>query len=207
MEEFQYFESITYVFFKSTTDQLISTSFLNFSLVVLRLILAAELKEYQTYLRSQLAQVEEALDVQAHANKKSKRFVPISASLPNTESNYFLDRIGSLMINYQPLDENSTMDYDVSNSTSAEIINLNATEKNHTKVYGALTFNPTRNHTAEECKQLTKAELIRELKRRGTYNPDLMAWDASGVFRFLDRSIVDQYEVSNSGENYGEFRF
>jgi hypothetical protein len=42
--------------------------------------------------------------------------------------------------------------------------------------------------------RLTQAELVTELKQKGTYNPNLMAWDALGVFRFLDRSIVDQYE-------------
>ncbi|CAD5214850.1 unnamed protein product [Bursaphelenchus okinawaensis] len=55
-------------------------------------------------------------------------------------------------------------------------------------------FNPTQNHTAEECKQLSQRELVKELKQKGTYNPDLMAWDATGVFRFLDRSILDQYD-------------
>ncbi|KAI6235497.1 hypothetical protein M3Y95_00057800 [Aphelenchoides besseyi] len=50
------------------------------------------------------------------------------------------------------------------------------------------------NHTVEECKKLTQAELVSELKQKGTYNPDLMAYDVAGVFRFLDRSIVDQYE-------------
>lgn len=53
-----------------------------------------------------------------------------------------------------------------------------------------------RNNTFEECKRLSQQELVSELKQKGTYNPDLMAWDASGVIRFLDRSIVDQYEVS-----------
>ncbi|CAD5221092.1 unnamed protein product [Bursaphelenchus xylophilus] len=56
------------------------------------------------------------------------------------------------------------------------------------------SFNPTQNHTAEECKRLSQQELVKELKQKGTYNPDLMAWDATGVFRFLDRSILDQYE-------------
>lgn len=53
-----------------------------------------------------------------------------------------------------------------------------------------------RNSTAEECRQLSQQELVTELKQKGTYNPDLMAWDASGIIRFLDRSIGDQYEVS-----------
>jgi hypothetical protein len=43
---------------------------------------------------------------------------------------------------------------------------------------------------------MSQAELVNELKQKGTYNPELMAWDVSGVFRFLDRSIVDQYEAS-----------
>ncbi len=47
----------------------------------------------------------------------------------------------------------------------------------------------------EECQHLSQRELVNELKQKGTYNPDLMAWDASGIFRFLDRSIIDQYEV------------
>jgi len=47
---------------------------------------------------------------------------------------------------------------------------------------------------ADECKHFSELELVNELKQRGTYNPDLMAWDVSGIFRFLDRSIVDQYE-------------
>ncbi|KAI6177198.1 hypothetical protein M3Y97_00881000 [Aphelenchoides bicaudatus] len=56
------------------------------------------------------------------------------------------------------------------------------------------SFEPTQNHTADECKRLTQAELVTELKQKGSYNPNLMAWDVAGVFRFLDRSIVDQYE-------------
>lgn len=52
-----------------------------------------------------------------------------------------------------------------------------------------------KNHTEEECRQLTQKELVKELKQKGTYNPDLMAWDVLGVLRFLDRTITDQYEV------------
>lgn len=52
-----------------------------------------------------------------------------------------------------------------------------------------------RNNTPEECKRLSQQELVKELKQRGTYNPDLMAWDIVGVIRFLDRTITDQYEV------------
>uniref|UniRef100_A0A0K0EV31 Spaetzle domain-containing protein n=1 Tax=Strongyloides venezuelensis TaxID=75913 RepID=A0A0K0EV31_STRVS len=55
-------------------------------------------------------------------------------------------------------------------------------------------FIPTVNHTTMECQKFTQAELINELKQRGTYNPDLMAWDTSGLLRFIDRTISDQYE-------------
>ncbi len=33
-----------------------------------------------------------------------------------------------------------------------------------------------------------------ELKQKGTYNPDFMAWDVSGVIRFLDNTIVGHYD-------------
>ncbi|GMR61661.1 hypothetical protein PMAYCL1PPCAC_31856, partial [Pristionchus mayeri] len=58
-----------------------------------------------------------------------------------------------------------------------------------------VAFNPTVNHTAEECHRLTQHELVRELKQKGTYNPDLMAWDVFGILRFLDRTIAEQYEM------------
>uniref|UniRef100_A0AC35U7X8 Spaetzle domain-containing protein n=1 Tax=Rhabditophanes sp. KR3021 TaxID=114890 RepID=A0AC35U7X8_9BILA len=66
------------------------------------------------------------------------------------------------------------------------------------------TFNPKANHTKEECFRLTQSELINELKQKGTYNPDLMAWDASGLLRFLDRSISDQYERRKSSHPNSE---
>ncbi|KAF8354962.1 hypothetical protein PRIPAC_96585 [Pristionchus pacificus] len=55
-----------------------------------------------------------------------------------------------------------------------------------------VAFNPTVNHTREECRRLTQHELLRELKQQGTYNPDLMAWDVFGILRFLDRTIAEQ---------------
>lgn len=57
------------------------------------------------------------------------------------------------------------------------------------------------NDTLNECKRLSQPELISELKSKGTYNPDLMAWDALGVIRFLDRTIQDQYQVSYSSSS------
>ncbi|CAJ0583458.1 unnamed protein product, partial [Mesorhabditis spiculigera] len=62
-------------------------------------------------------------------------------------------------------------------------------------------FDPRINHTAEECRQLSQAELVQELKQKGTYNPDLMAWDVMGVIRFLDRTITDQYEFQLQWKN------
>ncbi|KAK6760539.1 hypothetical protein RB195_021851 [Necator americanus] len=50
------------------------------------------------------------------------------------------------------------------------------------------------NDTIQDCKRLTQPELVAELKQRGTYNPELMAWDALGVIRFLDRTIHDHYQ-------------
>uniref|UniRef100_A0A915MRL3 Uncharacterized protein n=1 Tax=Meloidogyne javanica TaxID=6303 RepID=A0A915MRL3_MELJA len=32
----------------------------------------------------------------------------------------------------------------------------------------------------DQCKHLSQPELVDELKRKGTYNPELMAWDVSG---------------------------
>ncbi|KAL3101930.1 hypothetical protein niasHS_003339 [Heterodera schachtii] len=54
---------------------------------------------------------------------------------------------------------------------------------------------PLRNISAvDHCKHLAQDDLVHELKQKGTYNPELMAWDVSGVFRFLDKTITDQYE-------------
>uniref|UniRef100_A0AC34Q605 Spaetzle domain-containing protein n=1 Tax=Panagrolaimus sp. JU765 TaxID=591449 RepID=A0AC34Q605_9BILA len=60
------------------------------------------------------------------------------------------------------------------------------------------------NRSLEECRKLTQAELVTELKQKGTYNPDLMAWDVTGIFRFLDRSIVDQYEKQSQSKKNSE---
>ncbi|KAF7630017.1 hypothetical protein Mgra_00009000, partial [Meloidogyne graminicola] len=55
-------------------------------------------------------------------------------------------------------------------------------------------INNLNNLIMDQCKHLSQPELIDELKKKGTYNPELMAWDVNGVFHFLDRSIIDQYE-------------
>lgn len=109
--------------------------------------------------------------------KRAKRYSPISSSLPNRESAFFLDRINAIRILRQE-------DQQRNNENKEE-------QPNHQKTK---PFVPKRNNSAEQCKRLSQQELVSELKQKGTYNPDLMAWDASGVIRFLDRSIVDQYE-------------
>ncbi|GMT36967.1 hypothetical protein PFISCL1PPCAC_28264 [Pristionchus fissidentatus] len=67
-----------------------------------------------------------------------------------------------------------------------------------------ISFNPTANHTAEECRHLTQLELVRELKQKGTYNPDLMAWDVFGILRFLDRTIAMQMRNRTRGVEAAE---
>ncbi|VDO89327.1 unnamed protein product [Heligmosomoides polygyrus] len=56
------------------------------------------------------------------------------------------------------------------------------------------SFHPFLNESVQTCKRLTQPELVAELKHKGTYNPELMAWDALGVIRFLDRTIHDHYQ-------------
>uniref|UniRef100_A0A1I7WT30 Calponin-homology (CH) domain-containing protein n=1 Tax=Heterorhabditis bacteriophora TaxID=37862 RepID=A0A1I7WT30_HETBA len=57
------------------------------------------------------------------------------------------------------------------------------------------------NDSLQECKRLSQPELVAELKQRGTYNPELMAWDALGVIRFLDRTIHDHYQKQPASKN------
>ncbi|KAH7732341.1 Protein F39D8.3 b [Aphelenchoides avenae] len=205
----------------------------------------AELREYQKQLKSLLVKVESALSDRDRL--KAKRFIPISSSLPNRRSNYFLERIGAFR--FSPSNTLPTADHEKAAAGGAPLTTTAATpptatttapvtgdEKDattaapaassastvqekqepegsgttpspapagsghpagghHPHQHGVRTFfDPIRNHTLDECKRLSQEELVTELKRRGTYNPDLMAYDISGVLRFLDRSIVDQYE-------------
>ncbi|KJH43389.1 hypothetical protein DICVIV_10595 [Dictyocaulus viviparus] len=134
-----------------------------------------ELQEILTYLTQQMIKVEKAI-----GTVRIKRASPISASLPNRDSAYFLNRIGALK--------------------------KSLANKNETKISESLD-SPTKstygdrvitrfhlNDSFQNCKRLTQPELVTELKQKGTYNPDLMAWDAIGVIRFLDRSINDHYQ-------------
>ncbi|VDN00752.1 unnamed protein product [Thelazia callipaeda] len=108
-----------------------------------------------------------------------KRFSPVSASLPNRESAFLLKRLNAIRMAHEEQILNR------SNSGASN-------EEMHQK--RRRPFVPRKNNTIEECRQLSQQELVVELKQKGTYNPDLMAWDASGIIRFLDRSIGDQYE-------------
>uniref|UniRef100_A0AAF5PJ75 Spaetzle domain-containing protein n=1 Tax=Wuchereria bancrofti TaxID=6293 RepID=A0AAF5PJ75_WUCBA len=108
---------------------------------------------------------------------RQKRYSPVSASLPNRESTFFLDHLKAIRLSRE------------------EELNRTLSEANDEILQKRRRpFVPRRNSTAEECRQLSQQELVNELKQKGTYNPDLMAWDASGIIRFLDRSIGDQYE-------------
>ncbi|KAL3983256.1 hypothetical protein ACH3XW_50440 [Acanthocheilonema viteae] len=109
---------------------------------------------------------------------RQKRYSPVSASLPNLESAFFMDRLNAIRL------------------AREEELNRTLSEANDEEILQKRRrpFVPRRNSTAEECRQLSQQELVTELKQKGTYNPDLMAWDASGIIRFLDRSIGDQYE-------------
>ncbi|KAI1718196.1 hypothetical protein DdX_06615 [Ditylenchus destructor] len=163
-----------------------------------------ELRQFKDELNDMLEKVEEAihtretLQVTTKSNTRRRAFNPISASLPNRLSALFLGRMNAAL-NFSPnldgtepkLKENQGLAKEARRSNEgyvrAESLNVMSSARN-------FHFNPTKNHSAEECKRLSQPELVNELKQKGTYNPDLMAWDVSGVFRFLDRSIIDQYE-------------
>ncbi|KAI1731343.1 hypothetical protein Ddc_00150 [Ditylenchus destructor] len=163
-----------------------------------------ELRQFKDELNDLLEKVEEAihtretLQVTTKSNTRRRAFNPISASLPNRLSALFLGRMNAAL-NFSPnldgnepkLKENQGIPKEARRSNEgyvkAESLNVMSATRN-------FHFNPTRNHSVEECKRLSQPELVNELKQKGTYNPDLMAWDVSGVFRFLDRSIIDQYE-------------
>ncbi|KHJ98664.1 hypothetical protein OESDEN_01356 [Oesophagostomum dentatum] len=131
---------------------------------------------------------------------RKKRASPISASIPNMygcflllvivvdvikffrESTYFLDRIGALKKSLANRNETKTSE------------SVDAAPKAKHENFLAPVHNLSES-LQQDCKRLTQPELVAELKQRGTYNPELMAWDAIGVIRFLDRTIHDHYQV------------
>uniref|UniRef100_A0AC35GSM5 Spaetzle domain-containing protein n=1 Tax=Panagrolaimus sp. PS1159 TaxID=55785 RepID=A0AC35GSM5_9BILA len=154
--------------------------------------LPSELRDYKKHLNTMLEKVDTAIS--DYEKLKSKRFIPISSTIPDDKSAFILDRVESLTNEKQknhslPLPETLAA---ASTDTSTQFSPLPAQHYASRQYYGP--FNPTQNRSMEECRRLSQAELVTELKQKGTYNPDLMAWDATGIFRFLDRSIVDQYE-------------
>ncbi|VDM54465.1 unnamed protein product [Angiostrongylus costaricensis] len=137
-----------------------------------------ELQRLLSYLTLQMLEVEKAI-----GSARMKRASPISASLPNRDSAYFLKRIGALkksLLSQNGTKTSESMDstprskYESENESEIQTLHLNESVQN--------------------CKRLTQPELVSELKQRGTYNPELMAWDALGVIRFLDRTIHDHYQ-------------
>ncbi|CAJ0608733.1 unnamed protein product [Cylicocyclus nassatus] len=136
--------------------------------------LEEELQSILAYFTSQIKMVEAAI-----GTARRKRASPISASLPNIESTYFLDRIGALKKSLANRNETKT-------SENVDPPPRFKTENHFPPIFTQLN--------ESECKRLTQPELVAELKQRGTYNPELMAWDAIGVIRFLDRTIHDHYQ-------------
>ncbi|VDK47041.1 unnamed protein product [Anisakis simplex] len=152
-----------------------------------------ELLKYRRDLESLLAEVDTALVSNSiERRKRYSRYSPISASLPDRESAFFLDRVRAIQVTREEELNSNLNRNNVEESSSSSPQQQN--EQYQPQKIRAKPFIPKRNNTVEECKRLSQQELVVELKQKGTYNPDLMAWDASGVIRFLDRSIVDQYE-------------
>ncbi|VDL69292.1 unnamed protein product [Nippostrongylus brasiliensis] len=118
----------------------------------------------------------------AIGSARLKRASPISASLPNRKSAYFLSRMGALRSS--PPQKRKEESNSIRTSTTTEKPVRASSILNSFFVNDGL----------RSCKRLTQSELVAELKHKGTYNPDLMAWDALGVIRFLDRSIHDHYQ-------------
>ncbi|KRY93627.1 Uncharacterized protein T4D_14635 [Trichinella pseudospiralis] len=52
------------------------------------------------------------------------------------------------------------------------------------------------------CVQFTKDQLIDELKHRGTYNPDFMAWDVRGVLKFFEKFKENFYDSREEIEQH-----
>ncbi|PAV70453.1 hypothetical protein WR25_18948 [Diploscapter pachys] len=156
-------------------------------------ISVGELKRMQSYLSDQLKKVEEAIE----RTRRKRATSPLSASLPNRESTYFLNRIGALKQSLQEKEKSREP------KTTSNIVNTTGesidSRPNNSKFDGQLPASI--NDTLNECKQLTQPELVAELKQKGTYNPELMAWDAIGVIRFLDRTIHDNYQRQPQSRN------
>ncbi|CAA93658.2 Spaetzle domain-containing protein [Caenorhabditis elegans] len=147
----------------------------------------------QEYLSQKLVQIRNAIQ-----HSRQKRSVsPISASLPNRESAGFLSRIGAIKKSLEEAKQ-------VSNNIT-EPVATPTSENLDAPTPQADAFSPKFesgkfqhiNDSLTTCKKLSQPELVAELKQKGTYNPELMAWDALGVIRFLDRTIHEHYQKSS----------
>ncbi|CAB3399315.1 unnamed protein product [Caenorhabditis bovis] len=151
-----------------------------------------ELEEIKKYLSSQLRKIEKAIAI----TRKKRDVSPISASLPNRDSTGFLSRIGALKKSASEI---------IKVSQNIEVVNVTTTiapsasenlDEPRTQLPSKFESGHFQhiNDSLTECKRLSQPELVAELKQKGTYNPELMAWDAVGVIRFLDRSIHENYQ-------------
>ncbi|KAK6760538.1 hypothetical protein RB195_021851 [Necator americanus] len=154
---------------------LVSTKTTQFDDLNLSTASEEELQHILAYFTTQIEIVEKAI-----GSARRKRASPISASLPNIESAYFLNRIGALKKSLASRNETKI----------SESLDTPPKSKYESHFAPVLRLNDT----IQDCKRLTQPELVAELKQRGTYNPELMAWDALGVIRFLDRTIHDHYQ-------------
>ncbi|EGT40662.1 hypothetical protein CAEBREN_08078 [Caenorhabditis brenneri] len=155
-----------------------------------------ELQKMQQYLSQRLAQIESAIQ----SSRRKRSVSPISASLPNRESAGFLSRIGAIKKSLEEAKQ-------VSNNITAQVAPGSETSENldgpspQADVLGPKFESGKFQHINDSlttCKKLSQPELVAELKQKGTYNPELMAWDALGVIRFLDRTIHEHYQKSSA---------
>ncbi|CAL2051614.1 unnamed protein product [Caenorhabditis brenneri] len=155
-----------------------------------------ELQKMQQYLSQKLAQIESAIQ----SSRRKRSVSPISASLPNRESAGFLSRIGVIKKSLEEAKQ-------VSNNITAQVAPGSETSENldgpspQADVLGPKFESGKFQHINDSlttCKKLSQPELVAELKQKGTYNPELMAWDALGVIRFLDRTIHEHYQKSSA---------
>uniref|UniRef100_A0A914XYF1 Uncharacterized protein n=1 Tax=Panagrolaimus superbus TaxID=310955 RepID=A0A914XYF1_9BILA len=153
--------------------------------------LPSELRDYKKHLSSMLEKVDTA--IADYERLKSKRFIPISSTIPDDKSAFILDRVESLTEKNEK-QKNISLPLPEALAATDTATQFSPLPSSHYKTI-LYYFFLQQNRSVEECRRLSQAELVTELKQKGTYNPDLMAWDATGIFRFLDRSIVDQYEV------------
>ncbi|CAI2358180.1 unnamed protein product [Caenorhabditis sp. 36 PRJEB53466] len=153
-----------------------------------------ELEQMQKYLSKKLTLIENAIK-----NSRRKRSVsPISASLPNRESAGFLSRIGAIkktLEEVKPVSNNITL---TPTSENLDGPTPQADISSPQPKFESGKFQHINDSLLTECKTLSQPELVAELKQKGTYNPELMAWDALGVIRFLDRTIHEHYQKSSA---------